>query len=128
MRGWVSPHLERRVKAIYGTRTDEEVARELGVTLERVVDLAARFCLAKSKAAFPGTRDMPRWDDVEVATLVDMYPGHSNLEIAKNLGRSVGAVLAKAYLMGLKKGPERLEQRSRENVLRRYVGRRRKSK
>ena len=48
------------------------------------------------------------------------YPVKSNLELARDLGRSVKSVVSKAHHMGLKKSSERLRNMGRENVSLRY--------
>ncbi|MEM6675204.1 MAG: hypothetical protein AAF726_20315 [Planctomycetota bacterium] len=115
-----------RFKRIYGTRTDEDLALVFGRRLEVVRDLAATLCLSKDKAflrrASGGTvkTRMPRWSADELETLRELYPAHSNLDIAQQLGRSVKSVVSKAHNMGLKKDKARLQQMGRQNVRRRY--------
>lgn len=117
------------LKECYGTRGSSE----LEVCLQRTaVDIEARarvLCLAKDKryaaaqAARAGgaSRRMPRWSPAEVARLRDLYPGADNLEVARQLGRSVAAVANKANLLGLQKSPSLLARIGRENVAVRYV-------
>lgn len=116
-RGW---EIEREVKARYGSSEDAALAAELGITLERLQRLAQRLCLSKDKAAFPGTREMPRWDEVEEAHLKDNYGRTPNIQLARELGRSVKAVTSKAHQLGLSKDPARLEQMGRQNIAIRY--------
>lgn len=55
-------------------------------------------------------RTNTRWTDDEVDTLVNMYhTGASNWDIAKQLGRSHGAVTQRIYSMQLHKQPKRYE-------------------
>ncbi|MEM1451115.1 MAG: hypothetical protein AAF957_18720 [Planctomycetota bacterium] len=115
-----------RFKRVYGTRTDEDLSLVFGRTLEVVQGQAATLCLSKDKAflrrASGGTAKtrMPRWTDEELAQLRELYPIHSNLEIADRLGRSVKSVVSKAHNMGLKKDRARLQQMGRQNVRQRY--------
>lgn len=67
---------------------------------------------------------MPRWTAAELRRLRKLYPSQSNLEIARELGRSVKSVVAKASEVGLKKTRRRLRQMGRENVAVRHDRRR----
>lgn len=120
------------LKRLYGTRTDEDLAVILCRTQNSIQLMAARLRLAKDKAFLRrvsgegGASRMPRWSLEELELLAELYPTASNLEIAKLLGRSVKSIVSKAYTEGLKKDPERLREMGRQNVRRRYRGRRRK--
>jgi hypothetical protein len=115
------------LKRLYGTRTDEDVARVFQRPESSIAAKAAELCLAKDKAFLrrisgdETTTRMPRWSADEIATLERLYPDHSNLEIAKALGRSVKSVVSKAHNIGLKKDPRRLQEMGRENVSLRYT-------
>lgn len=111
-RGYV---IEREVKRRYGSTDDARLAEELGITVKRVEKIARRFCLAKDKLSFPG-QPMPRWDEVEIAYLKDNYPTKPNLVLARELGRTVKAIVAKAHLMGLAKERDRLVEMGRQNI------------
>ncbi len=63
------------------------------------------------------------WSDEEIATLKRLYRTCSNAHIARQLRRSVAAVLFKANRLGLLKGSRRLKKMGRENVRRRWHGR-----
>ena len=63
---------------------------------------------------------MPRWSLDDIGVLREMYSGHSNLDIAKRLNRTVKSVVSKAHDLGLKKSEERLRVMGRENVRVRY--------
>lgn len=112
-------------KRIYGTRTDEDLVRIFGRPIEAVQELALRFALAKDKAFLrrlqgnSATR-MPRWSADEVETLTRLYPLVPNVQLAKELGRSLKSVVSKAHNLGLKKSPDRLRAMGRENVSLRY--------
>ena len=112
-------------KRLYGTRTDEDLALIFGRGLESVKRLGARYCLAKDKAfvrrltGSSATR-MPRWSPSEIEKLKQLYPDHSNLDIAQMLNRTVKSVVSKAHNLGLKKDSDRLREMGRENVSLRY--------
>jgi hypothetical protein len=63
---------------------------------------------------------MPRWDSEAIEKLRQIYPTTPNLEIARQLQRSVKSVVSKAHNLGLKKEAERLREMGRENVSLRY--------
>lgn len=120
-----TPDEVAELKRIYGTRTDEDIAVIFGRSVESVQRLATRLCLAKDKAflrKLVGTAAtvMPRWTDEDIERLKELYPEHSNLEIAQKLGRSVKSVVSKAHNLGLKKDRARLQEMGRENVNLRY--------
>jgi len=114
------------LKRLYGTRTDEDIARIFQRPRASVSDKATELCLAKDKAfvrKISGdevTTRMPRWTAKEIEMLKEMYPVHSNLEIAQLLNRSVKSVVSKAHNIGLKKDPQRLQEMGRQNVSLRY--------
>lgn len=112
-------------KRIYGTRSDEDLAAVFGRSVESIKRFAARHCLAKDKAfmrkqAGRGSTRMPRWSDEELQLLAELYPKHSNLDIAQKLNRSVKSIVSKAHHIGLKKDLERLREMGRQNVSLRY--------
>ncbi len=107
----------------YGSTSDADLALHFGREAEDVVAQAAELGLAKNKAAFPGLRKMPRWTKEEIATLRWIYPDTSNLEISRQLGRSVKSVMSKAKSIGLKKDSEHIQLVGLVNrQLRRYRG------
>lgn len=114
-----------RLKRIYGTRTDADLAIIFGRPVEAIRRKAKSLRLAKDKAFLrriagaPSTR-MPRWSREEVEILRELYPTHSNLDIAQRLDRSVKSVVSKAHNLGLKKSVERLQEMGRQNVGLRY--------
>ena len=114
------------LKRLYGTRADEDLALIFGRSVDSIQALAAKLCIAKDKAFLRrksgGQRSirMPRWQTEELKVLEELYPTHSNLDIAQRLNRSVKSVVSKAHNMGLKKDPERLREMGRENVSLRY--------
>ena len=113
-------------KRIFGTRTDEDLSRIFGRSAEEVGRLAQEHALSKDKAfvrRLRGERStrMPRWKPEELEVLKQGYPIESNLDLAKSLGKSVKSVVSKAYILGLRKSPERLRDMGRENVSVRYT-------
>lgn len=112
-------------KGIHGTHTDEELARFFGRSLENVQTLARELRLAKDKAWLkqqhgPRATRMPRWKRSEIRLLKEQYATRANLELARELSRSVASVVSKARLLGLKKSARRLRDMGRENVSVRY--------
>lgn len=113
------------LKRLYGTRVDEDIARIFGRTPADVTAKAHELCLAKDKAfvrklAGTASTRMPRWSKEEIQRLEELYPVHSNLEIAKLLDRSVKSVVSKAHNLGLRKDRQRLAEMGRQNVSLRY--------
>jgi hypothetical protein len=115
-----------RFKRLYGTRRDEDLAIIFGRRLGDIQDEAKKLCIAKDKAfirrtspAEKSTR-MPRWGSSDLTQLRELYPIHSNLDIAQRLQRSVKSVVSKAHNLGLRKDPARLKEMGRENVSLRY--------
>lgn len=105
------------LRRLYGSRTDAALARRLGRPAAEVAAKAAELGLAKNKAAFPGSRRMPRWTPAEVALLIRLYPSTANVAIARELGRSVKSVVSKAYALGLEKARARRQAAARANVM-----------
>jgi hypothetical protein len=120
-----TPEEVAEFKRLYGTRRDEDMVLIFGRSPESLARQAEVLCLAKDKAfvrrqkGSSATR-MPRWNAEEVAKLAELYPDHSNLEIARGLNRSVKSVVSKAHNLGLKKDADRLREMGRENVSLRY--------
>lgn len=114
------------LKRLYGTRTDDALALIFGRTQESVAEQAQELRLAKDKAFLRRAKGetvatrMPRWRPDELEQLAELYPAHSNLEIAQKLNRSVKSVVSKAHHLGIKKDPSRLREMGRENVSMRY--------
>jgi DNA-binding NarL/FixJ family response regulator len=104
----------RKLRELYSSHTDAEVARRMRTTADEVDRVASEMALAKDKAVFEG-QTMPRWTDEELETLRFMHRDHSNLQIARALGRSAKSVASKANSLGLKKSKDRLEQMGRDN-------------
>ena len=114
--GW---RLAREIRLRYGSTDNERLAASLHVSVEYLLKIAQRFCLAKDKLTFKG-RPMPRWDPVDEAYLKDNYRRTPNVRLARELGRSTKAVNSKAHHLGLSKDPERLMEMGRQNVAIRY--------
>jgi hypothetical protein len=111
-------------KAVYSSRTDEDLCAMFGVTLEVIAEMAEQQCLQKDKAFLrtqgAASTKMPRWTKAEIERLTSIYSDSSNHEIAQRLKRSIKSIVSKAHSLGLKKNPERLRQMGRDNVSKRY--------
>jgi hypothetical protein len=123
-RGWTQDELAE-LKRLFGTRTDENIGIIFGRPTQTITQKAEDLCLAKDKAFIrrlsgtPSTR-MPRWTPEEIDILRELYPDHSNLDIAQGLNRSVKSVVSKAHNIGLRKDRTRLQEMGRQNVSLRY--------
>ncbi len=104
-----------RFKRAYGRKTDTELADEFKVSLAEVRRLGIEHALGKDKRVIPCEK-MPRWTEAQVEKLVELYPNHSNEEIAAVLGRTAISVLCKANRMQLQKSSAHLAETGRENV------------
>ncbi|MFT4710142.1 MAG: hypothetical protein ACI8Q9_001270 [Planctomycetota bacterium] len=112
-------------KRVFGTRTNEDLTRIFGRPMADIESLAAEHALAKDKAflrrlAGDVATRMPRWSSEELELLKELYPTNANLDIARELGRSVKSVVSKAHNMGLRKDLDRLREMGRQNVSHRY--------
>ncbi len=119
------------LKAFYSSREDWAVAVVTGRSLAAVRKRARLLCLGKDRRLesvripflepiveiqpMPRVR-MPRWTRDEIQALRRIYPSRANLDVAKELGRSIKSVLAKANELGLRKTPARLRDMGRANV------------
>lgn len=131
------------LKDLYGTRQDEDLEVALGRSMEDLAAMARQLCLAKDKRLRPRhalsrsgetkpgvdaalreqgdpRRKMPRWSAAEVQRLRELYPALENLEVARQLGRTVTSVANKAHQLDLKKSTVLLAQIGRANVSLRY--------
>lgn len=115
---WTKEEVED-LKRCYGSTPPWQLVARFSCSVEDLEAKAAELALARNKAAFPGTRKMPRWDAEAVATLRRLYPRQTNHAIALQLGRSVRAVVCKAHQLGLVKPLEHLAQVGRENMAKR---------
>lgn len=106
----------RDLKRLYGSMTDDALAKHFDVRIETIQRHALEYGLRKSKRAFPGTTSMPRWTSEQLAVLEAAYPTVPNVDIARRLRRSVRSVISKAHKLGLRKTVERLEEMGRKNV------------
>lgn len=127
---------QQRLKDLYGTRRDADLAVCLQRAEADIVAMAAAMCLAKDKrfaareawrkvpapvAATPERMRMPRWTAAEVERLRELYADRDNLTVARMLGRSVTGVANKANQLGLKKSQAVLAAIGRVNVAVRYT-------
>jgi len=124
---------EALLKALYGTRVDHDLEVSLSRPAAAIADKAAQLCLAKDKRfrasprlseverTEPGRgRRMPRWTPAEVECLRALYPERGNLDVARELGRTVTSVANKAHQLGLHKDAALLTRIGRANVGWRY--------
>jgi len=105
----------QQLKLLYGRRSDRELAQHFGVSTLHIEEMARSLALGKDKVTFPGRR-MPRWTKQQITMLVELYPDHDNLDIARRVGRTVKSVTSKAHHLKLRKTPDRLVQMGKENV------------
>lgn len=112
------------LKKLYGSRGDEDLVVCLSRELHDIKDKAAELCLSKDKGFLARSKvspqRMPRWQSAEIELLRALYPKTSNLELARQLDRSVASVANKANQLGLKKHPTVLQEMGRRNVATRY--------
>lgn len=99
----------------YGSWENVKLSAALDRDLDEIEAKASELALAKNKAAFVGTRRMPRWPAPDLERLRELYPTTPNLELARQFGRSVKSVTSKASTLRLRKGPEQLEHMGRAN-------------
>ena len=121
---WTSADLQV-LKRLYGTRANSDLILILGRPESDIQEKAMALCLAKDKgfarrANTRSTTRMPRWSASEIQHLSELYPLLPNLEIARQIGRSVKSVVSKAHDLGLKKTSARLQEMGRQNVGLRY--------
>lgn len=64
----------------------------------------------------------PPWSQGEIARLVELYPDHSNEEIAAILGRTPASVKLRAVRKGLRKSPEYVHRSRTQPRPRRQIG------
>jgi hypothetical protein len=116
---------DRLLKELFGTRSDEDLEVCLQRPRAEIAVAAARLCLSKDKRFVKarvraGAQRMPRWTGAEIRRLEELYPDHENLEVARQLRRSVASVANKANQLGLRKSPELLARIGRTNIALRY--------
>jgi hypothetical protein len=99
----------------YGSWDDTRLSYALDRPAEEVVAKAKELALAKNKAAFPLGCRQPRWSKAELDRLRKLYPMHTNLAIAHELGRSIKSVTTKASALGLRKTLDQLRTMGRAN-------------
>lgn len=109
---------------LYGHKEDKWLASHFKRSVEEIAAQAIVMALRKDKgfnkhrqkgATYVPTA-MPRWTKAQVATVRALYPNHSNLEIALNVGRSKKAVATLATRLKLSKSPRYLRQMGLQNV------------
>jgi len=117
---WTSAELQQ-LQRVFGSTSNEGIARILGRSVASIERQAKRRQLAKDKVFVKrhhgqGVYKMPHWDTDQVKLLRLIYANLSNLEVARRLKRSVASVVYKAHALGLRKSPRRVEQMGRENI------------
>ncbi|MEM7201633.1 MAG: hypothetical protein AAF628_15300 [Planctomycetota bacterium] len=112
------------LKRAYGSRSDVDLEVCLSRPRAKIAAMAAKLCLSKDKRfgaqAGADSAPMPRWSAQETRKLAVLYPNHSNLEIARLLGRTVASVASKASKLALRKSPTLMVETGRRNVSVRY--------
>lgn len=116
------------LKRVYGERSDDDLEVCLSRSRAQIAAMAAALCLRKDKRFVAvrsrgprlGGQRMPRWSPQEVKRLTALYPVHGNLEIARQLGRSVTGVANKANQLELRKTRALRQATGRDNVRARY--------
>lgn len=58
-----------------------------------------------------------KWTQEEIDKLIELFPDHTTIEIAKVIDRSLGAIRSKGLSMGLRKTDEWLSERARNNKI-----------
>lgn len=125
-RGTWSAEEEALLKQLYGSRSDQDLEVCLSRSAAQIGKAAARLCLRKDKrflARAGGTearRTMPRWSEAEIQRLAMLYPTRDNLDVARQLRRSVASVANKASQLGLRKDERLLSLTGKRNVQARY--------
>ena len=134
------------LKKLYGSRKQEDLevtlmrssaqieaaARQMNLRKDRPsverretdADLDGNNQRTRSKSTSSKARtqrgSMPRWSQVEIKKLQDLYSNHGNQQIATILGRSITSIANKAWQLGLTKSSEQLTKIGRSNVARRH--------
>lgn len=121
---------KQQLKRDYGSRSDRDLSLILAQPVEAIQRLAAELCLSKDKTYLHRAEGvqhvrMPRWSEEQIALLRELYPDHSNEEIARVLDRSTKSVVSKAHDLELKKSSARLRVMGQENVRQRHERERR---
>jgi len=88
------------LKDMFPYRTGEQIAKQLGRSLQTVRQKAHQLGL--KKRAYDG------WLKNDASLLKVMFPNRSTQEVAKMLGRSINSVREKAHRMELKKTRQHL--------------------
>jgi Mn-dependent DtxR family transcriptional regulator len=94
------------LKDVYSEAPTAEIAEVLKVSAEEVRQRAKLLGLKKWASA--------PWTAREKARLANLYPRHTNGDIARRLGKTENAVNEMAYRLRLKKPPEFRSQAIRE--------------
>lgn len=102
----------RDLRTLYQWTSDRVLAAKYRTVVAEVRRQAAALALAKDPRFVAGktrAREAFRWSREELDRLRDLYPDHSNLEIARLVGRSEQAVKRMGRRLGLRKHGARLK-------------------
>jgi glucan-binding YG repeat protein len=100
----------------YPARTDDELCQMYNTNLHKVQQLAMQYRLGKDKRVLLGVVKMPRWTKEQIEILKKLYKDNDNITVAKAVGKSVKAVVSKAFFLGLKKTKDQLTKTAKKNV------------
>ena len=97
-RRWTASEI-KIVRARFLTTDTQKLADRLGRTVLAVISRAGSMGLRKTKPA------SPPWSKKEDALLKKLYPNKENTtpNIARQMGRSVAAIIARAHILGIKR-------------------------
>lgn len=128
---WTRPEIQK-LQRIYGSKTKEDLARILRRSIVSIENQAKRWQLAKNKVFVKrhlgqGVYKMPHWTSDEVKLLRRIYANQSNLEVARQMQRSIGSVISQANKLGLYKSAKRMKGMGQENIRGRWETEERRS-
>ncbi|MCX6876270.1 MAG: hypothetical protein NTW21_21055 [Verrucomicrobia bacterium] len=111
----------QQLQRIFGSNSNERLARILRRSVASIQHQARRYQLAKNKVFVKkhrgqGVYKMPRWTPEQVKMLRRIYANLSNLEVARILERSVASVVSQAHVLRLRKSVRHLQGMGRENI------------
>jgi len=122
--GLIAPHKKSKTLEFYqghgiGVRLDSEVARDLGITRERVRQIRQRFSIAPPSREMRGERWKVNLDKIES----EIAAGKTVSEVARSLGMSMNEVTYRVRKAGIKvvrRGPKTLF--SKEEIIEAFKG------
>ena len=127
-----TPEETVKLRRVYGSKTQSELVRIFGRNSTSIEHQAKRWQLAKDKVFIKqqfgkGAYKMPRWSPEEIEHLRKIYSNLSNLEVARQLDRSLGSVVSQANLLGLYKSRKRMTGMGQQNIRGRWGVKRKKT-